>query len=318
MQKSKTKKQTVLVTGGSGYIGTRFLESGVLDAYDTVATTREKRHGELKKNVKFECGDLRDEVFIHNLFGDYDFDYIFHLAASEYDEASWDIVNDYTNNCEPLLAMLNFIRKKGADTKLIFLSSINVFGSTKESLVSENTPPIPESFWSSHKLLCHDYCRYYSAKFGVQSNILMLPNTYGFVKNLTLTKRMAVNRIIFDAIVKKEVTLFKNANIKRDFLYIDDVVTALGASLELKNWQAEKFCIADDVHYSFLDLVAVLKTVIPELVFTTNTRDLSDFEMRDYQVSAKKFSSETGWASKESLEKNIIKTCVTMMKNMGK
>ena len=152
----------------------------------------------------------------------------------------------------------------------------------------------------------------------MKSNILMLPNIYGFVGNLALTKRMAVNRIIQDAILKKEVTLYSNADIKRSFLHVDDVVTALWAATKLKEWQASKYCVSGASCHSFRDLFQILQTVIRGLECINNHRDLSKFEMRDYRVSARSFSSKTGWTAKETFENNVIKTYSAMLQSVAK
>lgn len=312
----KMEKKTVLVTGGTGYIGAKLLESMSSEKYDITSTTRQKESLIKKNNLEFEFGDLKDKSFLDSVLKKNNYDYLFHMAAQEYIVSVDNISTDFHNNCEPFLQILNHVRVNSPKTKVIFLSSVNVFGSTCASEVNEETLPVPESYWSSHKLLCHDYCRYFYSEFGVKSNILLLPNIYGFSNNPLLTDRMTVNKIIKDSIALERVTLFQNSLIKRNFLFVDDLINALIASLDLKNWKAEKYCIGDGAHFSFEDLCLILKDTIPNLQFYYSKKKLSNFEMRDYCVSAEKFFLETGWQPKRAFKENILKTYHDILKHM--
>ena len=299
--------KTVLVTGASGFIGSRVLE--YLETCDVkiVAFTR-TRITPLNENksINYESGDIAHDSVWEKLFQKYKFDYIFHLAALEYQGLNGNVLMDLEINVKSNLILLDSIKLLSIKPKIIYFSSVNVFGSTISKNVTEESNPKPESYWSNHKLLSQYYFEFYNKIYNIESIILMLPNIYGFSSNLEVTMRMSVNKMISGAVLNHEVTLYNNSDIKRNFLYIDDLVSAIFMSLKIKKWNATKYLIGDDIHYSFRDIFNVLSEIDNTIIKKQNPVQLDEFEMRDYEVNVEKFKAESGWKVESSFQDNII------------
>jgi UDP-glucose 4-epimerase len=309
MQNEFLNNKTILVTGATGFIGSKLVNYLENCNVSLVALAR-KREDFLNtcKSTVYENGDISNDNLWKKLFKKYNFDYIFHLAAMEYQGLNGDLLSDLEINAKSSLIMLDNLKSLPKKPKIVFFSSVNVFGSINTRIVTEESVPKPESYWSNHKLLSQYYFEFFNKIHRVESIILMLPNIYGYSTNLEVTMRMAVNKMIRGAILHKEISLFNNCDIKRNFLYIDDLVKAIIMSLSIKKWNASKYLIGDDNHYSFRDIFNVLKGVDNSIIIIKKSDNLDAFEMRDYGVNVEKFKAETNWKVDCGFHKNIVET----------
>jgi UDP-glucose 4-epimerase len=318
MQDNSLNNKTVLVTGASGFIGSKLLDYLANSNVRVIALVRKK--ADLineKEGIEYEYGNISHNNVWKKVILKYNFDYIFHLAALEYQGLNGNILRDLNVNVKSTVLLLDNIKLLSNKPRVIFFSSINIFGSTTLDSVTEGSSPKPESYWSHHKILSQYYFELYNKIYNVESIILMLPNIFGFSKNLEVTLRMSVNKMISGAILDNKVALYKNSNIKRNFLYIDDLINAILMSLSIKKWDASKYLIGDDIHYSFDNIFTILKNIENKIVKEKNTIQLDKFEMRNYKISVEKFKSETKWEVKSSFQENIVNTYEDILLNYG-
>ena len=90
--------RTILITGGAGFIGSHVVRLFVnkypqyrivnLDALTYAGNLENLRDVENAPNYTFEKGDIVDEAFINNLFSEYQFDGVIHLAAESHVDRS--------------------------------------------------------------------------------------------------------------------------------------------------------------------------------------------------------------------------------------
>jgi UDP-glucose 4-epimerase len=139
----------ILVTGGTGYIGSHtcvdLLDHGfevvIIDnesnSFSTVAEQIEKV---TNKSVKFYSIDLCDETKVNSIFETEKFDGVIHFAAFKAVGESMDLPFDYfKNNLNSLLNVQQASHKYGVKA-FIFSSSCTVYGNTEMNPVNEETP----------------------------------------------------------------------------------------------------------------------------------------------------------------------------------
>ena len=154
----------VLITGGAGFLGVRLaralLERGHLMGHplsgivlsDFVAPPADllidQRVSARPGALLDQCGELSRDLF----------DAVFHLASAVSAECEADFDLGMRSNLDTTRAMLGALRGAGNSPRLIFASSVAVFGGTPElplpSVVRDNTLPAPQSSYGIHKFIC--------------------------------------------------------------------------------------------------------------------------------------------------------------------
>lgn len=129
--------ETILVTGGAGYIGSHtvleLLNAGynvvVADNLSNSSAESLKRVEKLSgKHVKFYKGDIRDDAFLDKIFIKNDIDWVIHFAGLKaVGESCVKPVEYYDNNLNGTLVLLSTMRAHGCK-KIVFSSSATVYG----------------------------------------------------------------------------------------------------------------------------------------------------------------------------------------------
>ena len=283
----------ILITGHRGYIGSALY----------------------KKLDSFGCYDLR--VFRGDVSSKQDWiqnldkvDTVFHLAAIEYN-ATKDPYNDLKVNAISVLHLLEVCKEKNISPKIVFASSSNIFGRPEDLPVLENHKDTPASVWSAHKLLSENYLNIYSDLLRLTVVSLRLSNVFGPSTSKDLTRRMSLNKMIESATRQGKLSLFKNSMCVRDWIYIDDVISAFLLAAKLNTQRYHSFLIGGENNKSIRQTADIIMDKVKQNVGTSvKINDMKDIElspmaMRNYFPSCELFRATTGWNAKHSLEAGI-------------
>lgn len=233
---------TVLVTGAAGFVGMHVAEvlmaSGEkvigidnLNSYYDVGL-KQARLRQLEKHnafsfIKIDISD-RDGVFaaLENIS---DITKVVHLAAQAGVRYSLDHPFDYTaSNVTGFLTILEYCRQLKKLEHLVFASSSSVYGGNKELPYSvDQSVDKPVSLYAATKkaneLMAHSYAHLY----GIPLTGLRFFTVYGpwgrpDMAYWTFTEKMLKGETL---------PIFNNGDMKRDFTYIDDIVSGVVALL---------------------------------------------------------------------------------------
>ena len=160
--------QTILVTGGAGYIGSHccleLLEAGhhvvVLDNLSNSSREALVRVEELSgKSLAFEQVDLRDAAETLRVVCAHAFDAVIHFAGLKAVGESAEIpLQYYDNNVSGTLNLLAAMKKHGV-RNLVFSSSCTVYGNPASLPIRENFPLSGASPYGRSKLMVEDILR---------------------------------------------------------------------------------------------------------------------------------------------------------------
>jgi UDP-glucuronate 4-epimerase len=226
----------ILVTGGAGFIGSsvtdRLLERGdqvvCLDNFDDFYKPEIKKRnidGALKNpGFKLVEGDIRDLGLLKEIFSKEGFDMIFHPAAragvrpSIVDPMLYEDVN--IKGTMNLLEMSREHNIKG----FIFASSSSVYGKNEKVPFSEeDNVDFPISPYAATKKACELICYTYHALFKLNITCLRFFTVYGPRQR----PEMAIHKFTRLIDQGKPVPMFGDGLSKRDYTYIDDIVSGV-------------------------------------------------------------------------------------------
>jgi len=232
---------TYLVTGGAGFIGSHLVERllkegfGVvcLDSFDgsyDPALKRENIKAALEKpNFSLLEADIRQGFLLEGLFSKFDIDTVIHLAARTGESCSLEDPVGYGEaNVNGTAQLLECCRKFGVKN-FVFASSAPVYGEGPKLPFAEDAESgAPLSPYAATKLAGEFLCQTYHKLCGMSVTCLRLFTVYGPRQR----PNMAIRSFAEKMFKGEEITVFGDGSLKRDYVYIDDVIEGIISVLE--------------------------------------------------------------------------------------
>ncbi|MCJ7824172.1 MAG: SDR family NAD(P)-dependent oxidoreductase, partial [Anaerolineales bacterium] len=259
----------ILITGGAGFIGSHLVR-GLLDRGDRVRVLDNLSTGS-KANltgleVDFIEGDIHDATVVQESIKDVDA--IFHLAAFISVAGSMeDPLTCYETNLNGSLNVLMQASQAGV-RRVVLASSAAVYGES-ESTVAENHPLNPLSPYAASKLAMEQAAKLFSESFSLETVCLRYFNVYGPRQSPDSQYAAAVPIFIGAMFAGEAPMIFGDGSQTRDFIYVGDVVRALLLAAEQEKAKGEVMNIGGGASISILELVEVVRDLLPEAPETT-------------------------------------------------
>ena len=226
--------QTILVTGGAGYIGSKvsydLIDKGYkVIAIDDLSTGYRKL---VPKKCIFIKVDITNIANLEKIFKNFKFDVIYHLAAKKkVNESQKYPLRYFNSNVIGTKNLLDLIIKYKVKN-LIFSSTCAVYGNTSNAKISEKNLLIPESYYGYTKLISENTIIEYKKKYNFNYAILRYFNVVGADLKLRTGEinKGSLFKNLSEAIKRKKKFFIygKNYNTKdgtciRDYIDINDL-----------------------------------------------------------------------------------------------
>lgn len=229
----------ILVTGGTGFIGSHLAEKlvargyrvKVFDRYNPNYNLGNLENSNFKSKIDFVFGDIRDYDSVLNAAKNCDI--IFHLAALIGIPYSYVSPLAYIKtNIEGTYNILE-AAKKLKTKKIFIISTSEVYGSAKYLPIDENHPLQPQSPYSASKIAADNLALSYYNSFNLPVNILRPFNVYGPRQS----QRAIIPTLIKQIMNSKNNGYIEVGNIspRREFNYVSDVCEGFLSSIKLKH-----------------------------------------------------------------------------------
>lgn len=326
---------TMLITGGAGFIGSNFIIY-ILNKYPdyriinldklTYAGNPQNLAGiQQDHRYDFVQGDIVDKDFVSSLFERYGIDYVVNFAAeSHVDRSILDPEVFIKTNILGTANLLNAARKSwqsGSEfkkgKKFVQVSTDEVYGSLGETgFFVESTPLDPHSPYSASKAGADMIVRSYYDTYGMPVNITRCSNNYGpyqFPEKL-------IPLIINNALNKKSLPVYGDGMNVRDWLYVEDHCKAIDRVLHCGT-VGEVYNIGGNNERTNIDIVkkiiGILKAGADAEISEGLIKYVGDRKGHDrrYGIDASKIREELGWYPETCFDEGIQKTIEWYVEN---
>ena len=282
MKTIKKERETVLITGGAGFIGSnlaaRLLEMGfrviVVDNFQT---------GKLENVKNFEdrgefilvCGDVNNRDEMMAVFMRHKIDYVYHYAACVGVKRTLDnpllVLSDMTGikNVVELSAMAKVKR-------LFYSSSSEVYGESISFPQGETHTPLNSRLpYAVVKNLGEVMIKTYQQEYGLDYTIFRFFNTYGPKQS----ENFVISKFIFQALKNDKITMYGNGEQTRTFLYIDDNVEATSKAIFEAKSINQTINVGNDKETTIKELAEAVVSVVKPAVKVVSVPPLAEGDM---------------------------------------
>ncbi len=257
----------VLVTGGSGFIGSWTIRELLKKGCEVVSYSRRGVPGDLTGKIVDIRGDITDFGNVVSVVKDYDVEYIFHTVSLLTDYSQRRPPVAFKVNGEGTLNVLEAARIVGVK-RVVYTSGTSVYGRAplpgEGRFIREGHPKNPVTIYGATKLLCEHYGYNYARDYGFEFIAIRYPIVFGPGKS-----RRGFHffkDIIEGAMKKKHVKIERGGENVFEGLYIKDAVQGAVLALLKENLKHITFNIGTGTGkmYTLRDLVEVVKKFIPD------------------------------------------------------
>ncbi|GJQ59546.1 MAG: dTDP-glucose 4,6-dehydratase [Candidatus Scalindua sp. AMX11] len=335
------KRKRILVTGGSGFIGTNFIRHTlhVKPDWDIVnldsLTYAGNPHNfqDLKSDqsgrLHFVLGDVRNENLLSQLFSQNNFDSVVHFAAeSHVDRSILGPKVFLETNVNGTFALLGESlrswedRKRPNDFRFLHVSTDEVYGSLgPHGYFTEETPYNPSSPYSASKAASDHFVKAYFHTYNLPAIITNCSNNYGpfqFPEKL-------LPLMILNIIEQKPLPIYGDGKNIRDWLFVLDHCEAILQVIE-RGVPGNTYNIGGNSERQNIDIVHLLCDLLDKRLGRSGKdtsrrliRFVSDRPGHDrrYAIDATKIERELGWSPQFKFEEAINITLDWYLGNMA-
>jgi dTDP-glucose 4,6-dehydratase len=324
-------ENTILVTGGAGFIGSNFiLQRMERDTAAVVNLDKLTYAGNLhnlatiakERRYEFVHGDIADRSLVRGLLDRRKPRSIVHFAAESHVDRSIRGPDDFIRtNVDGTFALLEEVRaywgglgeKEKIDFRFLHVSTDEVYGSLRpeDAAFCETTAYAPNSPYAASKAASDHFVRAYHHTFGMPMLTTNCSNNYG---RFQFPEKL-IPLVILNAHAGKALPVYGDGQNVRDWLYVGDHCEAIaqvlsrgrvGQTYNVGGWNEKRNIEIVEAICDLMDEMAGSRGA-PRRELITFVKDRPGHDRR-YAMNATKIERELGWRPVETFESGIRKT----------
>jgi UDP-glucose 4-epimerase len=224
-----------LITGAAGFLGSALAEHLAREGHqvrglDDLSTGDPKA---LSPDIHFTRGDVNDRPKLWTLLQEVDC--VYHLAARVSVPESVLYPREYNAvNVGGTVSLMEAMRDVGV-RRVILASSGAVYGDQGEQPLKESAIPDPRSPYAVSKVSAEHYVRTIGKLWGMETVCLRIFNAYGPGQHLPPSHPPVVPHFLRQALRGGTLVVHGDGSQTRDYVYVDDVVSAMVAAATAPN-----------------------------------------------------------------------------------
>jgi dTDP-glucose 4,6-dehydratase len=331
-------ENTILVTGGAGFIGSNFIlqrmerdSAAILNLDKLTYAGNLNNLGTISNDRRYEFvhGDIADRTLVRRLLERRKPRAIVHFAAESHVDRSIRGPDDFIRtNVDGTFALLEEVRaywgglgeRERVEFRFLHVSTDEVYGSLEpeDAPFSETTAYAPNSPYAASKAASDHFVRAYHHTYGLPVLTTNCSNNYG---RFQFPEKL-IPLVILNARDGKPLPVYGNGQNFRDWLYVEDHCEAIaqvlargrvGQTYNIGGWNEKRNIEIVETICDLVDEMAGERGT-PRRGLITFVKDRPGHDRR-YAMDATKIERELGWRPVETFESGIRKTVGWYLEN---
>ena len=319
-------KKKIIVTGGLGFIGSNLIEMLIKKQFyviniDNVSYSSNFYNVKMytNKNYKFIKCDINNKNKLINIFNKYKPVGIFNLAAETHVDRSIDnpkvFIDSNIYGVFNLLEALRFYLKKNIKTKLIHISTDEVFGDILKGRSDENFQYKPSSPYAASKASSDHLVYSYYRTFNLPVIITNCSNNFGPKQH----PEKLIPKIIYNIINNKPLPIYGKGLNSREWIYVNDHCEAL-IKIFNQGKIGQFYNIGSNKNFSNIEITKMLLKIsqnyikLKKNVKIIFVKDRPGHDLR-YALNSNKIIKNLKWKPKIKINDGLDKTFLWYFKN---
>jgi len=250
-----------LITGGAGFLGSSLANRLVGDGHD-VRALDDLSSGDrnaLNPSVHFTRGDVNDIPLLWTML--HDVDCVYHLAARVSVAQSVLYPRDYNRvNVGGTVSLMEAMRDAGI-SRVVLASSGAIYGQQPHQPVRETDSPKPDSPYAVSKWASENYVHTIGRLWGIETVALRIFNAFGPGQQFPVAHAPIVPCFLNAVFTGGSIVIYGDGEQSRDFIYVDDVVSALVNAASASNINRKVINIGSGNETTVADMASMIEQV---------------------------------------------------------
>ena len=325
MNKENLSGKKVFVTGADGFIGSHLIEHLVSMGADVRAMVYYNSWNEMGwlkdidksilDQVDIYKGDIRDTERVSD--GIFNSEYVFHLSSLIAIPYSYEATRSYVDtNISGVLNVLEACKKSDSLTRLVHVSTSEVYGSAQTVPISEDHPLIGQSPYSASKIAADKIAESFYLSFELPVVTARPFNTFGPRQ----TARAVIPTIISQVLSGAKTLKLGSLTPTRDFNYVSDTANGMALLALAKKAEGEAVNIGSGNEWSIKETVEIILDIIGsniEIISDESRIRPEKSEVNRLIADNSKIKSLTTWEDQIAFRDGLEKTVNWIEKNMN-
>ena len=319
--------KNIIITGGLGFIGSNLIGSLInkkfkvinIDKVSYSSNFYNTKEYTKNKSYKFIKCDLNNKNKLSKIIFKYKPVGIFNLAAETHVDRSIDGPESFIKS--NILGVFNLLEvfkkysKLNKKTKLIHVSTDEVYGDILKGRSHENFPYKPSSPYAASKAASDHLVGSYVRTYGIPAIVTNCSNNYGPKQH----PEKLIPKLIYNILNNKNLPIYGNGKNSREWIYVEDHCEALIKVFQ-KGKIGEFYNIGSNKNLNNLEICKALIQIAKKTKLISSNikiqfvKDRPGHDMR-YALDSKKIIKNLQWKTKISFEKGLEKTFLWYLHN---
>ncbi len=321
--------QRFIVTGGLGFIGSNLIELLLsrkykvlnIDKVSYASNTYNVKDFVKNKNYSFIKANINEQKKILRIFNNFKPNGIFNLAAETHVDRSIDGPKEFfysnTLGVFNLLEAFKKYNKKNKFTKLVHISTDEVYGDILKGRSSEIWPYKPSSPYAASKASSDHIVYSYVRTFNLPAIVTNCSNNYGPRQH----PEKLIPKLIYNILNGIDLPIYGKGKNSREWIYVKDHCEAL-LKVFKKGKVGQFYNIGSNFNLNNLQISKKLLSISRKILLKNKdikikfVKDRPGHDLR-YALNSNKMKSKLKWIPKYTFEKGIIKTFTWYLDNQN-